>query len=394
VKAKYPVIFLALLLLGAGVFVQLTQADVKTTHDMQLVTLAIVQHAGDTAQVSKRTPVVAVDSFAYIDTFSYHADTLAHKTITWTSHPQRQRLTPSATWDATRVISCSLVTATGTWGVTIDPDAAYTTAAKICDTLTWGINNKAVFKDSILAVDSTTYVKLVDKNTGVYRTARWTLKIALVGGATSTLDTLTNAQRITAGYITTVAQICDSMVKKINDSPNLDSFLTAYDSTTFYITKSDDPGVLFWDSSKCDADTHATVARSQANVTSRSRIIDTLPLTPMVTTTDGLNWSGFYADFYVGAGHSTTQGVGLSDSVYLRILAGRQEHGVWDYDIVSADSCACPCSLHVAKPAAVANDTLFKDGLFLYVNISDTASDSTFNVFFPIYSDYRFYNLR
>jgi len=71
--------------------------------------------------------------------------------------------------------------------VTIDPGSAYTTAAKICDYADLEINNKAVMKDSILAQDSTTYVKLIDKNNGVYRTAAWTLIVVLAGGATSTL---------------------------------------------------------------------------------------------------------------------------------------------------------------------------------------------------------------
>ena len=51
-----------------------------------------IVETGDTAQVSKITPTLAVMGFGYIDSMSYNADTGDHVTLTWTSPMQAMML--------------------------------------------------------------------------------------------------------------------------------------------------------------------------------------------------------------------------------------------------------------------------------------------------------------
>lgn len=372
-------VYLGFLVLGLFV---LSFAKGRVTHEKQVVSFPIVT-TGDVAAVLKFTPAFGIDSFVYLETLIVSPPDGASDSsvVRWTSHPQRMRLTPSAVWDEARTIRCSLKTATVALGFLVDPAAAYTTAAKICDTLTYLFNNTTALKDSILAVDSTTYVKLIDKNTGVYRTARWTMKVVLAGGATSTLDTLTST-----GYITTVAMVCDSMVAKVNAAAGATK-VTAYDSTTFWIVQSDDPGLDF---SFDITDTTTDTVRSQANVTSRSRFTDTIPLIPVLTEAIGPRVKGIrYTIIMDSLPDMLGQGMGLSDSSYLQLWAGYLQGGNWKYTAVSKDSAALlPNTLFYAMPTSTAGtDTLFGEQLFLQVRIADTASDTTCTLPIPLYID-------
>jgi hypothetical protein len=335
---------------------------------------------GDTAQVSKKAPQVAVDSFVYIDTFSYQADTTAHQTITWLSPVQIMRLTPG-TVDSSTVIACSVAFQAVTLGFTVDPGDAYITVAKICDTLTSLINATATLTDSVTAEDSGTYVKIVDLFSEKTHSGNWSMIFAMTGG-TGTMDT--------AGTVTTIAMVCDSMVASVNADAGLDSFLTAYDSATFYITQSDDAGVLFWDSSLNDPDTHATVTRSQANVTSNSNRTDTFNLGEfMVSLVDGqFRGSGVYGDIVLSASSDTNQGLGDSDSGYIWLLTGRPVGSNIIYTVIAQDSAnALPCTLHVAVDHAASNDTILHNYLALAWAVMDTLTDTTMQTTYPITVD-------
>lgn len=376
-------VYLGFLVLGLFV---LSFAKGRVTHEKQVVSFPIVT-TGDVAAVLKFTPGAAVDSFAYLCTLVVNtADSAA---IAWRSHPQRQRLTPSTVWDEARTIALKFNFINETLTVaTLDPAVTYTTGAKIVDTLTYIINNTTNLKDSILAVDSGTYVKLIDKKNGV-RAKRWSIQITLAGGATSALDTLTNAQRITAGYITTAAMICDSMVAKINANAICSPYLTAYDSTTFWIIKSDDPGLEI-EADIPNIDTTADTTRTTANVAGRSRFTDTIPLIPVLTEAVGPRVKGIrYTIIMDSLPDMLGQGMGLSDSSYLQIWAGYLQGGNWKYTAVSKDSAALlPNTLFYAMPTSTAGtDTLFGEQLFLQVRIADTASDTTCTLPIPLYID-------
>jgi len=343
----------------------------------------IVQ-TGDTAAVLKFTPGAAIDSFAYLCTLIVNTDDSA--AILWTSHPQRQRLTPSTVWDADRTVLCSVVFPGATLGcATLDPGATYTTGAKMVDTLTYIINNTTGIKDSILAVDSGTYVKLIDKNTQVYRTGRWTLKIAYSGGATSALDTLTNAQRITAGYITTAAMICDSMVAKINATAACTAYVTAYDSTTFWIDQSDDIGLNF-EADIPNIDTTADTVRSIPNKASNSRTVDTILLANMIF--NDIRFTGVDGTIILDTIQATTQGINLTDSGYLILYGSRYVRGSLVLDEICRDSTAdLPCTLSLRYPALDAYDTLFGEQLWIVYAIMDSASDTTGSFAFSLFVD-------
>lgn len=351
----------------------------RSYHFSKTVILPVTT-AGDTAQVTTKMPVVAVDSFVYIDSFSYQADTTAHKTITWLSPLQVMRFTPGIV-DSSTVIACSIAFAATTLGFTVDPADAYITVAKICDTLTSLFNVTAGLTDSVTAYDSGTYVKVVSNWSQKKHTSRWSSKFVMTGG-TGTLDT--------SSTITTKAMICDSMVAAINASANLDSFLTAAVSAaeTTYTTTSDDAGVLFWDSSKNDPDTFATVTRTQANVTSSSRRYDTLDLFTLID--DQHRPAAIYGNIIIHPSTDTGTGNGLgeSDSGWLKLAVFSLIDTNKSYIILHADSAAVlPCTLHIARIYAAANDSLFRQGAALVWGVSDTLSDDIFPAYYRISID-------
>lgn len=389
-KLKGGIVLIPLLLM-AGVITHDIHADAVGKHKYDNVTVSITT-AGDTAEVTTRMPVVAVDSFVYIDTFSYHADTTAHKTITWLSPLQVARITPTAI-DSSTVYSCSVAFQAQTLGFDLDPGDAYVTAAKICDTITYLFDNTTNLKDSIDAQDSTTYVKIVSKFSEKTFTGNWAVHYGVTGG-TGTLDTGANG----GGTVTTKAMICDSMVAKINANTGLDSFLTAVvtaTDTTFTIT-SDDAGVLFWDSSLNPADTYSTVTRTQANVTSWSSSSDTVELDPAIIAASGINWNwtGINSFFKIAASADTTWGIGKKDSVKLRLLSKRLKGAAWEITVLAQDSCAaCPCSLEYVLPPDTARAAItIGENLFLYWLVKDSASDTTKDILYPINLDYILYN--
>lgn len=387
-KLKGGIVLIPLLLL-AGVITHDIYADALGKHKRDNLTVSITT-AGDTAQVTTRMPVVAVDSFIYIDTFSYHADTTAHKTISWLSPLQVARITPTAV-DSSTVYSCSVAFQAQTLGFDLDPGDAYVTVAKLCDTITYLFDNTTNLKDSVDAQDSTTYVKIVSKFGEVTLTGNWAVHYGVTGG-TGTLDTTANG----GSTVTTKAMVCDSMVAKINASANLDSFLTAAvtaTDSTFTIT-SDDAGVLFWDSSLNDPDTYSTVTRTQANVTSWSSSSDTIEIDPAIVASNGVNWTGINSFFKIAASADTTWGIGAKDSVKLRLLSKRLKGAAWEITVLAEDSCAaCPCSLEYVLPPDTARAAItIGENLFFYWLIKDSASDTTKDILYPVNLDYVLYN--
>lgn len=370
-SGKFRYVFLAML----GLVVTLYAARVEhTTYTAYLS----VDSSGDTSQVVKITPSAGIDSFAYIDSFSYQSDTTAHKTITWTSPPQQMRLDVGL--DTSITYTCTLDCGTNKYGFAYDATGETDLLDSIIEHLVDSINNVAGMKDTIAAHDSATYIKVISKiaQIDLEGDARWTMAVG------DSLDTTTI-------WTTSVADVCDSMTASLNASANLDSFVTAYDSTTFYIVQSDDAGVLFFVAIK---DTSQDTTTSQTNVTSYSTYQDTFKVVRMVW--DDFEIAGI--DFWAILDSSVTttnQGLGLSDSGYVWIYAVRNVHGNEQLTLIdSAVRNALPCSLHILITAdttggGVDPDSMWYEYWSLAYRIADTASDTVMNPSYTIYVDYK-----
>ena len=360
----------------------------KQVSDFENITFPIVT-TGDTAQVSKITPTLAVMGFGYIDSMSYNADTGDHVTLTWTSPMQAMILsigpiTATPTLIDTTIlltVGCTVVFAgADELGIEYDTETgADATLATAIDSIVDIFNKATNLKDSVLAQDSGTYIKLVSKIGEGTQEGPWTMQLS-----TDSMDTAGCPDSVT------IAMVCDSMVATINADDSASAHVTAHDSGTFYVTISDDAGLLFYHTFLNHADTHGTLAASQANVTSKSRYGDTIALDPLFL--GDRNYAGVYGTFKISASASTAQGVGLSDSAYLFLAAWRTNAGSSEYFLLASDSCnALPCSLRIAHPVQAGSDTLLKRGLFFYYELSDTASDTTDAIYLPLHLDYELY---
>ena len=351
-------ITLMVVLMAGIVWGQQKPPDVIGSRIIQMVT----DNSVDTAAVLKFTPAFAPDSFVFLETLivSPPDSPTDSSVVKWVSGYQKQRLTPSAVWDEARVIACSVVYQAVTLGFELDPGATYTTAAKICDSLTYLFNNTTTLKDSITAQDSVTYVKLIDKYSTVTHDGRWTLKLTLTGGATSTLDTLTNAQRTTAGYITTVAMVCDSMVAKVNAAAGATK-VTAYDSTTFWIVQSDQKGLDF---SFDITDTTTDTTRTVANKADSSAIDSTYYLGSIAGA------SSMDACIIINGPMTTDAGAGNLDTGVI-VLYSYSNNQTTTH--VTKYCAAMPCTCLYAITGALADSTLLP-GLKVDIEIQDSMS--------------------
>ncbi len=218
---KRLLIVLCVLVLASGVIGQ-NLVDLAFSHPLTWT--------GHYIKWVKWTPVIA-DSFTYRDTIiTEAADTVA---ITWTSHPQKLKITPTA---ANNYEYCdSLMSGVNKHAMTYTSGGSGTTVATVCAGFVAAWNLDSDVKDTVRAEDSTTYIILRDIRTGAARPAvRWT---------TACPSRL--ADTTSAGRLTTVEMACDSLVAKINANVKLAPVLTAYDSTTLYHVRSDDSDLVY-----------------------------------------------------------------------------------------------------------------------------------------------------
>lgn len=360
--------------------------------------------AGDTAQVSKITPTLAIMGFEYKDSISYwnpadSTDTTAHSQIAWTSPMQAMLLTiggVTATpgiFDSTVLgtVQCSLQFNTDTLGIDFDASTcADDSLNTLYDSLVATINAKAALTDTVDAQDSGSYIKLVSLiGEGVLLKA-WTVSFLSSAGAPSD-------SADTAGHVdsVTIAMICDSMVATSNASDTFPDYMTAIDSSTFYIIQSDDAGLLFYYTFYNHADTHGTLAASQANVTSSSDQTDTLFNDKIWLADDQFRALGIHGDIVIDTSITDSAnavfGLGLADSASLWVRSYRDSGGVRTYrDLDSVHgslSDGLPVTLHISRIPAWANDTVFFDGLVISWYISDTLSQIVVTRQYPIYID-------
>ncbi len=356
-----------------------------------------VVETGDTASITTIEPLYAVMGFAYIDTFSYGVDTADYETITWTAPMQTMRLTiGSITATPTLIdttvlimVQCTVQFEAETLGFDYETDLCATaTLEDALDSIVTVFNRTTNLKDSILAQDSGTYIKLVSKHSEAVNTKPWSVSfISSAGAPTDSCDTVSPADTVT------IAMVCDSMSAAINANDSISVYAIAANSgDTAYTITALDVGLQFYDSTLNPADTHGTVTRTQANVTSKSRFGDTVNIIQGAgATSSPVDWAGLHGTIIIQASPTTTQGIGLSDSVYMFLSAFRSQAGNMVYSQIDGDSCAaCPCTLRFLHPATTAGtDTLFKDGVVFHYEIADTASDTTAKIKYPRYWDFK-----
>lgn len=355
--------------------------------------------AGDTAQVSKITPILAIMGFEYKDSISYwnpadSTDTTAHSQISWTSPMQSMILTIGPITATPTLIDTTILLTVGCTAVFAGADelgveydtetGADATLATALDSIVDIWNKATNLSDSIEAQDSGTYIKLVSLIGEGTQEGPWTLQLS-----TDSLDSAGTPDSVT------IAMVCDSMVATANASDTIVDYMTAVDSTTFYIIQSDDAGLLFYYTFYNHADTHGTLTASQANVTSSSDLTDTLLYYPIWLADDNFRALGIHGDIVIDTSITDSAnailGLGLADSASLWVRSYRDSGGVRTYrDLDSVHgslSDGLPVTLHISRIPAWANDTVFFDGLVISWYISDTLSDTVVTREYPIYID-------
>lgn len=335
-----------------------------------------ITDSGDSAAVIQFQPAFAIDSFLYHDSIQYTADTSLWDTVSWLSEVETFILTPGIV-DSSTNIACTVVFKGGVKkGFVLNVGDAYTTVAKICDTLTYAFNNTTTLKDSVLAQDSGTYVKLKSKYSEVTNDTNWGF-IKVLAGGTGTLDTTRRT--------TTLAMVCDSMAANINAMDSAKYWTAANVGDTVYTLTSDDKGLMLW---ATNTDTTQDTTTLQDNVTSKSTRTDTLSVIMSLVEND-FRGTGVYGDIVLQPIEAdTVYGIGISDSAWIWLLTGHPVDTGIVYTVLAKDSAAAlPCTLHVALPHAAANDTIFHNFMKVAWAVSDTMTDTNMYIEYPISID-------
>lgn len=437
---------------------------------------------GDTAQVMTILVESEVDSFDYIDTFVVNAgaDSLAVGFLTpvqkmvltldsdstidsgvyydtliftstdrlgvkWVAPLYEIGITPTSAVDDAQYV-CSVKFEGDTLVATWTAPSSATSIAMVCDSLVDSINNTTNLKDSVLAVDGTTFFSIRSKF-ATYSLARFTV------GADSTWDQPGDTATISAN---SVAMFCDSVAALIEAEGDLTDSVTAHDSGTYVLVTSLFGGDTFGgrftvkqtgtaDNNGQDTASHATLAtiamvcdslvsaltdsiatyvtvvdddtgftatavnegwaflvylgdtatdtvHTQLNVTSYSTFQDTIDIGRTIfdswhaTSIDGRFILSAAAD--VGdVDTDTILGIGKADSGYL-ILCYSTNWGA--LSVAAADTSATlPCTLAVSVADAEGNNVVFKNEVVLIWRVADTASDTTgMTIDFDIDFDY------
>lgn len=366
------VLSLATLMLGAGEYKVLRTGDAGVPDTV----IAVLSDSGDTARVLKIQPKLAIDSQLYICTLTIpHLGTDSIHDISWTSPLQSLIITPT---HATATYSCSLAFASeDTLEFEIVLDGSDTTTALIVDSLVYFFNNTTNLKDSVVAHDSVTYCKLISKFSEITFDGRWELQFDVT--STGDLDT--------ASTVTTVAMVCDSLVATCNAADSGADFVTAYDSTTFYIIQSDDKGLPFFVQDAGALGFHADTldtTHTQLNVTSRMIGNDTVHV-GNVAGFATLQGKIVLFDCAVTPENATTGCLGNDDSARIWLYTDRAgELFLVDSGLYASP----PCTLNVEVPR-VTGDTLLEHDLYIRYWWDDSCTDVTTadNAIYPIYWD-------
>jgi len=318
---------------------------------------------GDTSTSIMFIPSTGLDSFLYHDSIRFPSDTTLWDTFSWTAPPQQMKITVG--WDTSITYSCSLDFGTNITGFEYDPSGLDdTTIALIIDNLVDSFNNVTTIKDTVLAEDSVSYIKLVSKiaQIGLEGDARWTAKVG------DSLDSATI-------WVTSVADVCDSMVVYINA---LDSsrFWSATDNDTSYtITgNKNNAGIFIF---AVYTDTAQDTVYMADSVSSRSSDSATFSLDRV------RGFKHIDGRIILGASPSAWAGLGNDDSAIVTVYSV----GPTGRYIITVDTCAqVPCTCDVMLHSNVGDTTLRRQIEFHWY-VDDSVTDTTMTIYHPTWWD-------
>lgn len=322
-----------------------------------------VTDSADTGRVIMFTPSTGLDSFLYHDSIRFPSDTTLWDTFSWTSPPQQMTITVG--WDTAITYSCSLDFGTNITGFEYDPSGLDdTTVALLIDNLVDSFNNVTTIKDTVLAEDSVSYIKLVSKITQIdlEGDARWTAKVG------DSLDTA-------AIWVTSVADVCDSMPVYINA---LDSarFWTATDEDTAYTIEGNknNAGIWFF---AVYTDTAQDTTHGADSVSSWSTDSGTVSLDK------SRGFKHLDGRIVIGASPSDYAGLGNADSAIVTIYSV----GPTGRYIIKVDTCPqVPCTCDVMLHSNVGDTTLRRQIEFHWY-VDDSVTDTTMTIYHPTWWD-------
>lgn len=353
---------LVVLLMGAGEYLHLSEK--------KQVSFALTD-AGDTALSVMFIPSTGLDSFLYHDSIRFPSDTSLYDTVSWVSPSQKMQITialDGVVPDTSITYSCSLDLGTNITGFEYDPSGLDdTTVALLIDNLVDSLNNVTTIKDTILAQDSVTYIKIISKiaQIGLEGDARWTMKVG------DSLDTVST-------WVTTIANVCSAMTALVN---GLDSarFWDAVDNDTSYTitgNKNNDGIHIF----AVYTDTAQDTVYLADSVSSRSSDSGTVGIS---------NVYGFrtlVGKIILDPEMSVYAGLGNDDSgiVQLYTVEGNER------TILQADTFATlPGTTRVRISEAV-GDTVLLNRIEVWWYVDDSCSDTVLTIQYPLVWNLRF----
>lgn len=336
-----------------------------------------VTTAGDTALVLKVTPSTALDSFQYIDTIQPKSGGTKY-VVAWTSPLWAIRLrVDSATTAAT---SCSLYV-NGTKRLVGFTQTASPTIAKACDSFVALINAVTGVKDSLVAQDSNTYVKIVSKFAQNHTQIPATRFYGVRGGAVGSKDMKLHFD---TAWATTIALTCDSLKRIADTLTGFEDSVGLSDSTTFYTVYAKQKGLPFVFKAADSAEDGATdTSTLVSNKTSYSSKTDTVWLGEIADR----NWNAtamlFKATFKAGKSTADTLGhCQFLDSASIQIYTVSELDGSWFFlDSFVGDTVGNrTMTKRIVKTGMTSGagiDTLFKGPLVAIIRVVDSTSDTT-----------------
>lgn len=218
-----------------------------------------------------------------------------------------------------------------------------TSTAWLVDTLVYRINHVTNLKDSVVAADSGSYVKVTDKFSEETHGGKWTLVLS--------------AELDSGSTVATKASIVDGILAVIAESDSLSSFATFIDMDTFYYVAGNRPGDT---PHVAIGDTVQDTTLTTADVLADS-YDDTLSLGNCVL------WTGVKGQIILAASAYTTGGFGTTDTSVL-VLKTRIPGTTVYAEIDSSFSGGLPDTLTFD---AVGKDSLFLQEAILIIHWGD-----------------------
>lgn len=320
----------------------------------------VIDQTGDSAVITKFNLFTARDGYKYCDSIRCSSTKIA---AAWTSPMQVRRVAVAASIDTTKTDTLHVDLGTNKTGVVYAVANLAWTRAQYIDTIVARFNAVTTLADTVVAQDSTTYIKLVGliAMDNLEGDARWTLDVT---------NASTNLVESDSTF-TTVKMVCDSMVTTINALVTVnDSVTAAVDGDTVYTVTADRPG---WSMVFKVAPEDTTQDTVHIQVAKASSSYDTTVVSLPIKMWYG-GWNSLMGDFVFPASLTTTKGYGTLDSIWFYLYKTWRVPG--SEVIIAADSGTLPRTFHVALDTKA--DSLYGDGpMFMRIIQMDTATDTS-----------------